>query len=92
MDTNFELRALASEYKSYFPECVLHLDSQPGYIQITTEEGKHLKVGVSQAGWHILGTNTYFQTFEALLNRESPGFSRSFANSLSAKLSALAER
>lgn len=101
MDTDHELSVIASEYESYFPECILLLEtrtphklgcsnSRSSHIRITTQEGQQLNVSVAEAGWYVNGKN-YFHNFEALMNSESPAFSRTFANTLTGKLDALAQ-
>lgn len=102
MDTHYELSVIAAEYESYFPECILMLEtcfahnkgsnkSPPSHIRITTQEGHQIKVSVVVAGWHVVGKDVYFDTFEALMNSESPAFSRTFASKLTGKLDALAK-
>lgn len=70
MDIDHELSAIATEYESFFPECVLvlttflasNLDftprgrSSPSHIRVTTQEGEKLKVSVTVAGWFVLGS------------------------------------
>lgn len=100
MDTEYELRAISTEYKSYFPELLLVIrpelslttneSSNPSHILLTTKEGRKLKITVAIGGWSVIGQTEYFPTFEALMNTESPQFSQTFANSLTSKLNALA--
>ncbi|SGZ47206.1 CIC11C00000001121 [Sungouiella intermedia] len=110
MDTDHELTVIASEYESYFPDCVLMLQtttphktqsstdapqnsrSAPSHIRITTQEGRQLKVTVAVAGWYVCGKDVYYHNFEALMNNESPAFARTFANTLTGKLQALAKQ
>lgn len=104
MDIDYELDAITREYTAYFPECLFVSQSEAAsefshedntrllsHIRMTTREGSELKISVSGAGWFLVGQNSYFPTFEALMNTESPEFSRTFANSLTNKLNALAE-
>lgn len=100
MNVDRELSAIAAEYESYFPECSLVLrtclrntpDSTTlSHLRITTKEGTKLQVSVTVGGWFVVGKEAYYQTFEALMNNESPLFCQTFANSLTSKLNALAQ-
>lgn len=86
-----ELRAIASEYGSYFPRLELRTSSSELYLHITTKEEKTLRVSVCESGWFLLGGERFFQTFEALMDTELPKFRSTFAGELSDKLAALAE-
>lgn len=86
-----DLKQIASEYKSYFPVISLVEKDQKilstiGHIELETLEGKKLSISVSERGWFILGSNKYYDTFEALMNTHSAGFRDTFANDLFDKL------
>lgn len=99
MDIETELTTIQREYASYFSQCVYvaesakkayyPLRSTSSHLHIITKEGKELKVTVSVAGWCVVDENTRFQTFEALMNHESPAFCLTFADNLTKKLEAL---
>lgn len=99
MDADNELTVIQREYESYFSKCAFvpastqkayyPLRSSPSHLHIVTKEGNNIQVTVSVAGWGLVGDRTLFLTFEALMNRESPAFCRTFADNLSQKLLAL---
>lgn len=99
MDIDNELSAIQREYVSYFSKCELVLASNknvyyplrstPSHLHIITKDGKNIRVTVSVAGWSLVDENSYFLTFEALMNNESPAFYLTFADNLSKKLEAL---
>ncbi|EEQ41712.1 hypothetical protein EJF18_80098 [Clavispora lusitaniae] len=99
MNVESELSTIAREYSSYFPKCNLvpekrsyyPLKTEPWHLAITTKEEKSVKVTVSVAGWSLTDSEQYFQTFEALMNHESPQFRHSFADALTQKLALISE-
>lgn len=87
-----DLTKIAYEYKSYFPLCSpVRNNGDELSIQIETQEGSLLTVVVCERGWSLKGSERYYDTFEALMNTQSPRFRDTFANELFEKLQALVD-
>lgn len=99
MDVESELRSIQREYAEYFSLCTFvstftnnayyPLQSTPSHLHVITRDIYDIRVTVCVAGWYVIEEETYFPTFEALMNHKSPAFQKSFADTLFLKLQAL---